>query len=216
MIYETFVIQESFNPATNFTELRKRLQNFHGSTAQKHKGQSGSVAMSVKRDFKKRPRKENCFVFGIPGHFAKECMMKKTAQCSKCGEKRLLYRACKRQRNGGKHWAMGPTLASPDEEYWAALTHWKTAGMLVNSGCTDHIVTNINAFLGLVSIQSVVRIPNGEASRVVGRGCVRIRIPQTNGNSNVLSVPDYSSNLKQSQDARSGDIASDMRKEIAA
>ena len=29
MRYESFVIQESFNPATNFTELRKRLQNFH-------------------------------------------------------------------------------------------------------------------------------------------------------------------------------------------
>ena len=26
---ESFVIQESFNPATNFAELRKRLQNFH-------------------------------------------------------------------------------------------------------------------------------------------------------------------------------------------
>ena len=28
MRYESFVIQESFNPATNFTELRKRLQNY--------------------------------------------------------------------------------------------------------------------------------------------------------------------------------------------
>ena len=36
MRYESFVIQESFNPATNFTELRKRLQNFHESTAQRH------------------------------------------------------------------------------------------------------------------------------------------------------------------------------------
>ena len=29
MRYESFVIQESFNPTTNFTELKKRLQNFH-------------------------------------------------------------------------------------------------------------------------------------------------------------------------------------------
>ena len=62
MRYESFVIQESFNPATNFTELRKRLQNFHESTAQKQKGQSGSVALAVKRDFKKGPKKGNCFV----------------------------------------------------------------------------------------------------------------------------------------------------------
>ena len=33
MRYESFVIQESFNPAMNFTELRKRLLNFHESTA---------------------------------------------------------------------------------------------------------------------------------------------------------------------------------------
>ena len=32
MAYESFVTQESFNAATNFTELRKRLQNLHEST----------------------------------------------------------------------------------------------------------------------------------------------------------------------------------------
>ena len=139
---------------------------------------------------------------GIPGHFAKDCRKKETAQYSKCGEKGHLDRACKRQRDGGKHGsvAMGPTLATPDEECWAALTQRKTAGMLVDSGCTDHIVTNIDAFLDFVPIQSVVRNPNGEASRVVGRGCVRISIPSNKGEfqcelKNVLCVPDYSSNL---------------------
>ena len=59
MRYESFVIQESFNPAMNFTEMRKRLQNFHESTAQRHKGQSGTVALAVKRDFNKGPKKGN-------------------------------------------------------------------------------------------------------------------------------------------------------------
>ena len=158
------------------------------------------MALAVKLDFKKGPKKEKFFLCGIPGHFAKVCRRKVTAQCSKCGEKGHLDRACKRQRDGGKQEsvAMGPALTSPDEEYWAALTQWKTAGMLVDSGCTDHIVTNIDPFLDFVTIQSVVRKPNGEASRVVGRGCVMTSIPSNKGQfqcalMNVLCVPDYSS-----------------------
>ena len=94
----------------------------------------------------------------------------------------------------------GSNIGFPDEEYWAALTQWKTAGMLVDSGCTDHIVTNIDAYLDFVPIQSVVRNPNGKASRVVGRCCVRISIPSNKGEfqcelKNVLCGPDYSSNL---------------------
>ena len=51
-----------------------------------------------------------------------------------------------------------------------------------------------------VPIQSVVRIPNGEASRLEARGCVRISISSNKGDfrcelKNVLCVPDYSSNL---------------------
>ena len=98
---------------------------------------------------------------------------------------------------------MGPTFASPDEEHWATLTQWKTEGMLGDSGCTHHIVTNINAFLEFVPIQSVVRNLNGEASGdfpTEGRGCVRISILSNKEEfqcelKNVLCVPEYSSNL---------------------
>ena len=73
MRYESFVIQESLKPVTNFTELRR---NFHESTAQSLKGQSGSVELAVKRFFKKEPKRGNCFVCAIRGHFAKDCRRK--------------------------------------------------------------------------------------------------------------------------------------------
>ena len=102
----------------------------------------------------------------IPEQFAKHYRTKETEQYSKCGEKGHLDRACKRQRDGGKHHesvAMGTTMATPDDEYRAALTPWKTAGVLVDSGRTYHIVTNTNTFLDIVKFQSLVRNPNGEA-----------------------------------------------------
>ena len=94
---------------------------------------------------------------------------------------------------------MGPTLASPDEEYWSALTQWKTAGMLVDSGYRDRIVANIDAFVDFVPIQLVVKNHNGEAARVVGRGCVKINIPSNKREFQCklknVCVPDCSSNL---------------------
>ena len=64
MRYKSFVIQESFIPARNFTELRKRLQNFHESTVQRHKRQSGTVTLAVNGHFKKDPRQETVLCVG--------------------------------------------------------------------------------------------------------------------------------------------------------
>ena len=58
----------------------------------------------------------------------------------------------------------------------SAANFHETAGMLVDRGCKELIVTNIGAFLDLDHIQSVVRNPF-ETSRVVRRSCVRISIP---------------------------------------
>ena len=103
----------------------------------------------MKRDFKNGLTRRNCFACGITEHFTKDCRRYETAQCSKCREKIHLDKTCRRKRNGGKHESaiMGPTLAKLDEKYWEALTQWKTTGMLVDSGCTDHIMTNLDGFL---------------------------------------------------------------------
>ena len=54
----------------HFKELRQRLQNFLESTAQLHKGQSGSVALAVKLEIKRVAMRGKCF-----GHFGKDCKM---------------------------------------------------------------------------------------------------------------------------------------------
>ena len=44
--YEHFVVQESFNPASTFTELRTRLQNYEDSRIQRNQTEdNSSVAM---------------------------------------------------------------------------------------------------------------------------------------------------------------------------
>ena len=183
----------------------------------RHIGQGGSMAVTVKRDFKTGPKRGNCFAWTLcPGLQEKG---ERTMQQMRWEGR---PRQGMRDRDGRKHEsvAIGPTMATPDEENWAALSQWKTTGMLVDSGCTDHRVTNIEAFLDFVPMQSVVRNPNGEAFRVVVRACVRISITSNEKefqcNSRMfcvcLTIPQTS---YQSQDAGSADIASLSRKDIA-
>ena len=77
----------------------------------------------MKNDFKKGHKNENNFVFEFPGHFVEYCRRKETTQCIKWDEKEYIDRVCKRPRDRGKQEsvAMGPTLATPDEENWRLL-----------------------------------------------------------------------------------------------
>ena len=43
--YEHFIVQESFNPAANFTELRTRLHNFEDSRFQRNQAEDSATAM---------------------------------------------------------------------------------------------------------------------------------------------------------------------------
>ena len=99
--YEHFVVQESFNPAENFVELRKRLTNFEESRRQRDDMEEDKhVAMSAKNashqigihpSFKSHPRKTFskpssskgpilCFVCNKPGNLAASCYKKRCMQ----------------------------------------------------------------------------------------------------------------------------------------
>ena len=97
--YEHFIVQESFNPAANFTELRTRLQNFDHSRFQRNPAEEGSAtAMHSNipgRNKGPRKPKGDCFVCGYPVHFAKQCSKRSSAYCSKCKKKGHLPKACR-------------------------------------------------------------------------------------------------------------------------
>ena len=84
--------------------------------------------------------------------------------------------------------------------------------MLVDSDCADHIVTIIDAFLDFVPIQSVIKNPNGEASRLVRRCCAEISIPsntefQFKPNKDFCVCLTILQTSCQSKDARKEDVA---------
>ena len=118
--YEHFVVQrhfvESDNPAENFVEQRKRLNNFEASRRQKDGVEEDQhVAMTAKNDshqvgihssFESHPRKtfskpskskspRLCFVCNKPGHLAASCNKKDNAVFSICKAKGHLLSACK-------------------------------------------------------------------------------------------------------------------------
>ena len=116
--------------------------------------------------------------------------------------------------------AMGPILATPYEELWAALTKWKTADMLVESGGKDNIVTNIDAFLDFLLIQQRSELELKDFYTGEQRLCDDQNF-QREENSNANSRNYFVCLITpqtpyQSQDARSGVIASLSRTETQA
>ena len=91
--------------------------------------------------------------------------------------------------------------------------------MLVDRCCIYHSErTSMRSF---VLNELMVNNLNGEQTRVVGRNCAKISIPSNRGKfkcelMNVVSVPECPSNLHQSRDEWSGNVASVSRKTTVA
>ena len=93
--YEHFIVQESFNPAADLTELWTRLQNDDDSRLQRSQAEKDGATAMHSGNTGPSKRKGDCFVCGYPGYFAKQCSKRSSAFCSKCKKRGHLPKACR-------------------------------------------------------------------------------------------------------------------------
>ena len=205
--YEHFIVQESFNPAANFTELRTRLQNYDDSRLQRSQAEEDSATAmhSGNTSGNKGPSKPkgDCFVCGYPGHFAKQCSKRSSAFCSKCKKRGHLPKAC---RSSSKSTTKPNSFSSYSQcmnsGTEASSGTGKPNHLIIDTGCTDHIVTQKELFENLqpCSIRNV-KDPKDNLTPVEGVGDVPVKLHLKDGKEeemilrNVLYVPTYEVNL---------------------
>ena len=205
--YEHFIVQESFNPAANFTELRTRLQNYDDSRLQRSQAEEDSATAmhSGNTSGNKGPSKPkgDCFVCGYPGHFAKQCSKRNSAFCSKCKKRGHLPKAC---RSSSKPTTKPNSFSSYSQCMNSGTETSSGTGkpnhLIIDTGCTDHIVTKKELFENLqpCSIRNV-KDPKGNLTPVEGVGDVPVKLHLKDGKEeemilrNVLYVPTYEVNL---------------------
>ena len=108
--YEHLVVQESFNPAGSFVELRTRLTNYeekhlrrervdddnsHVSMISKHDKPKHKSSSKINRPFKLSNTSITCDCCGMRGHTKKQCYKGDQAQCTFCKRKGHLVQACR-------------------------------------------------------------------------------------------------------------------------
>ena len=194
--FNQFAIQESFDPSTDFAQLRDRLESFNiARCPDRHEPPHIAMAMKGTRVSSAKP-KGSCFVCGISGHFAKQCYKRNTAFCDNCRRKGHLAKACKDTGKDRDTKAMTATRSANFSKPNSSHMHF-----IVDTGCTDHMVNNRGCFSEFVSCDESVKSPDGSLTNVVGKGTVKCKMNDVNGEEvevelkDVLCVPQYQSNL---------------------
>ena len=105
--YDHFIMQESFNPSGDYTDLRMKLLNYSlgkwqtleqsaNHIAKPSKSFSGVTRNNESRKDDKRV--DNCFVSGILGHIERDWRKKEGASCNICKRKGLLDKVCQKRQ----------------------------------------------------------------------------------------------------------------------
>ena len=209
--YEHFIVQESFNPAATFTELRTRLQNYEDSRAQRKQDEENNAKLALHsaphsptREGRKNSSTQSklCYVCGNPGHFVSKCYKRATATCSICKKKGHLAKACKNAKERPQRKDGSEPLSSYSSCFVNPLSDEKANHIIIDTGCTDHIVYQREVFENLHPCnEKNVRDPKGSLSAVEGIGDVPITVQLKNEKKtklclrDVLYVPSYKVNL---------------------
>ena len=210
--YEHFVVQESFNPAGSFVELRTRLTNYEESRQHREKldDDDSHVAMASKRH-RRKPKSlgkynaapklstgQTCYCCGIKGHVKADCFHKDKAECNYCKMKGHFEKACMKKAEsskGGKHGSLASSLKSGGSSEATA------KDLVVDSGSTDHVIVNKNWFKNFKEIETTVTNPDGGNTSVLGIGEVEVLAKDVKGKTKslvlrkALFVPGYRTNL---------------------
>ena len=204
-------MQESFQPAKTFPELRTRLRNYDDSRKARCEERTGHghIAMQAVRK-KKGVSSSDCYVCGQKGHMARDSKSKsdsgqskwsneasgsgaKRRGCLKCGQPGHFARDCKQGRTGFFS--------------CSAATSLKGDALIRDTECKDHVVRDRAFFSSFESWteETTVDNSNGTLSRIEGKGSGEVDIRDCHDAvrsysfHNVLFVPSYSVNLMSGQ-----------------
>ena len=107
--YEQFVVQESFNPAGSFVELRTKLMKYEESRihVESHVAMTSKKTKSKHKSSSKyyAPPKSNsgqltCYCCGMKSHMKFECYKRENTDCTFCKQKGHLVQACLKKSSG--------------------------------------------------------------------------------------------------------------------
>ena len=191
-----FVVQESFNPAGSFVELRTRLMNFEESRIQRefvddlvsHVARTSKKAKSKHKSsckYNSAPRSSSGhltrYCCGMKDHMKSGCYKRRKVECTFCKQKSHLVQACFKKTPGTKPGCLTSSLKLDRTSSEAT-----ERDLVVDSGSTDHIVVNKYWFTSIGEIDTTVTNPDGGNIKVLGLGEVEVLAKDVTGRTKTL------------------------------
>ena len=177
-------MQDSFNPASSFVELRTRPMNYEESRIQReflddvdsHVAMTSTKAKQKDKSSSKynAPPKSSsgqltCYCCGMKGDMKSEFYKREKAECTFCKLKGHLLKACMEKAPGTKPGSLASRLESE-----GASSETIEQDLVVDSGSTDHIVVNKNWFKSIRENDTTVTNPGGGNTKILGIGEVEV------------------------------------------